>query len=114
MFVVPSSLPNCYLTPSWNFPCYTLLLSLLPLPTAAASELHPEAEETEDEGLDDLEDQFASKLDEEEEEEESFMYPKNLQDSAGRMYVVCRLSTRAGKCMILRTCLLACVPPLFR
>ncbi len=71
MFVVPSPLSNCHLTPSWNFPCYTSLLALRPLPTAAviARDLHPEADETEDEeGLDELEDQFASELDEEEED----------------------------------------------
>ena len=72
MFVVPLPLPNCHLTPSWNFPCYTFLLALRPLPTAAVCEF-PEADKMEDEGLDDLEDQFASKLDKEEEEEESFI-----------------------------------------
>ena len=60
MFAVKSPLTNRHLAPSWNFPYYTLLLSLRPLPTAAARELHPEAEETDnDEELDDLEDNLA-------------------------------------------------------
>ena len=68
MFAVPSPLSNCHLTPSWNFPCYTSLLALRPLPVIGR-DLHPEAEESEDEeGLDELEDQFATELDEEEED----------------------------------------------
>ena len=77
MSVVKSPLSNCHLTPSWKFPCYTLLLTLRPLPTAALRETYPEADDSEDEGLEELEDQFASGLDEEdedeEEEEESFI-----------------------------------------
>ncbi len=76
MFVVRSPLSNCQLTPSWNFPLYSSLLVLRPLPIAAARQAysHPELQETaEDSDEEEFESQFASQFDTDEQEEESFI-----------------------------------------